>query len=70
MLCYRKKRKAKDGDKKDADEQGLVDGEEDLDVNDDELNKVTTFNFNFPAGKKTLAFPTLNKKIHFCYLNC
>jgi len=36
---FRKKRKAKDGDKKDADEQGLVDGEEDLDVNDDELNK-------------------------------
>ena len=57
IFCYRKKRKAKEGDKKDADEQGLVDGEEDLDVNDDELNKVTYLNFKFSEGQKPLFSP-------------
>ena len=57
IFCYRKKRKAKEGDKKDADEQGLVDGEEDLDVNDDELNKVTHFKLKFPEGQKPLFSP-------------
>ncbi len=38
MSC-RKKRKAKE-DKRDADEQGLVDGEEDMDAIDDDAAKV------------------------------
>ncbi len=38
MFC-RKKRKAKE-DKRDADEQGLVDGEEDMDAIDDDAAKV------------------------------
>ena len=38
-MLYRKKRRAKE-DKKDADEQGLVDGEEDMDAIDDDAAKV------------------------------
>lgn len=40
QILYRKKRKAKE-DKREADEQALVDGEEDLDANDDDAAKVT-----------------------------
>jgi hypothetical protein len=39
-VSCRKKRKAKE-DKRDADEQGLVDGEEDMDAIDDDAAKVT-----------------------------
>jgi hypothetical protein len=42
-VCCRKKRKAKE-DKRDADEQGLVDGEEDMDAIDDDAAKVTISN--------------------------
>jgi hypothetical protein len=38
-VSCRKKRKAKE-DKRDADEQGLVDGEEDMDAIDDDAAKV------------------------------
>ena len=37
---FRKKRKSGNDGKKDADEQGLVDGEEDIDKDDEEIAKV------------------------------
>ncbi len=59
MSC-RKKRKAKE-DKRDADEQGLVDGEEDMDAIDDDAAKVRKRN-KWPMLPICRNFGRINQK--------
>ena len=46
---FAKKRVKKDGAKKSSDEQGLVDGEEEIDINEDDQAKVRIEKFNIKS---------------------
>ena len=49
---FAKKRVKKDGAKKSSDEQGLVDGEEEIDINEDDQAKVRIEKFNIKSVYK------------------
>ena len=79
-LIFRKRRKAAADLKREQDEQALVDGEEDMDVNDDDATKVSVcwmiidseYDWSLPSirscrsGQKSLLRPRLIEPKHCC----